>query len=80
MTSSNWKNGYDYGDNGAKDTYTANSYAWYDNAVQSQIVFDSESGSNTNPLYTTTYTYSASGQLTSAYVGDGRPRTSPTRR
>ncbi|HYD37424.1 MAG TPA: hypothetical protein VEA60_07410, partial [Allosphingosinicella sp.] len=74
VTSSNWKNGVDSGSNGAKDTYTTNSFAWYDGAVTSQIVYDSESGSSTNPLWTTTYVYNGAGQLGSAQIDDGRRR------
>ena len=43
--------------------------------MQSTIAFDSDTGSSSNPVYTTTFTYGASGQLTSVDIGDGRPRT-----
>lgn len=65
-TTSDAKNGvYQYA------TTTTNSYAWYDGAVQSSLTYAKTS----QPTYTTTYTLSGSGQLTSAYIGDGRPRT-----
>jgi YD repeat-containing protein len=52
-------------------TTTTNNYDWYDGAVQSTMTVAKTS----QPTYTTTYYYSPSGQLTSIYVGDGRPRT-----
>ncbi|MEA3064796.1 MAG: hypothetical protein QOJ27_1242, partial [Sphingomonadales bacterium] len=51
---------------------TTNSYAWYDGAVQSSIVYKPNTSQSTT--YTTTFYYDTSGQLTSIYVSDGRPR------
>jgi YD repeat-containing protein len=51
---------------------TTNSYAWYEGAVQSQISHRPNTSQSTT--YTTTLTYDGSGQLSSIYVGDGRPR------
>ncbi len=65
-TTSDSKNGY-----WQHSTTTTNSFAWWDGAVQSQVSF----AKTDQPTYTTTYSYGASGQLASIYVGDGRPRT-----
>ncbi len=53
-------------------TSTVNSYAWYEGAVQASVAYKPDTGQSTT--WTTTYDYSASGVLQSAYVGDGRPR------
>lgn len=52
---------------------TTNSYAWWDGPVASTIVHNPNTNNSTT--WTTTHSYSASGQLVSAYIGDGRPRT-----
>jgi trimeric autotransporter adhesin len=54
---------------------TTNAYAWYDGAVQSSTSYDSDTGSSTNPVYTTTYALSASGVITSASIADAHTRT-----
>ena len=48
---------------------TTNSYAWYEGAVQSQIVTTQTTTS------TTSFTYDGSGALASIYIADARPRT-----
>src|SRR6185369_14632980 len=48
-----------------------NSYVWRDNPLQN-VITNRPDGSTT---YTTTLSYNAFGQLTSAYIADGRPRT-----
>lgn len=69
VTTSNLKNGsYQAG------TSTSYTYTWRDGAVQSQISFDGNTGSSSNPLYTTSLSYDAAGRLTSAYISDGKPR------
>ena len=52
-------------------TTTTNAFAWWDGAVQSSMTYAKTS----QPTYTTTYTYTGSGVLSSIYVADGRPRT-----
>ncbi|MFC4291333.1 putative toxin, partial [Sphingorhabdus arenilitoris] len=71
VSSRNWKNGID-GD--APDTLTTNTYYWRDGAVQATITNDSDTGSSSNPIYTTTFYYDTQGQLTRAYIADGKPR------
>ncbi len=54
---------------------TVNTYAWYDGAVQSSIVYDADTGSSSNDVYDTSFTYDALGRLTSSYIDDGKART-----
>ncbi len=54
---------------------TTNSFVWFDGAVQSNISFDSNTSSGSNPIHTTTFNRDSSGDLTSTYINDGRPRT-----
>ncbi len=56
---------------------TTNAYTWWDGAVQAltQIYTDYPGTSSGDTNYTTTYNLTATGQLASAYIGDGRPRT-----
>ena len=56
-------------------TSTTTAYAWYDAAVQDYITYDSNTGSGSNPLYTTDLQLNAIGQLTGAAVNDGLPKT-----
>jgi YD repeat-containing protein len=53
---------------------TTNSYDYWDGAVQASIVYDSDTASSSNPIYTTTFYYNGVGQLSSVYIGDGKPR------
>ncbi|HKX77418.1 MAG TPA: hypothetical protein VJM34_02745, partial [Novosphingobium sp.] len=57
-----------------RNTSTTNTYAWFDGAVQSQIVYDDDT-SSPGSFYTTTFTNDAFGQTTAASVNDGRART-----
>jgi hypothetical protein len=70
--STNHKNG---NNSQAPDTSTINAYAWWDGAVQSQITHDTDTGTNSNPIYYTYYYYDAAGRLNSASVGDYLYRT-----
>lgn len=71
ITSKNYLNN---NDTDAKDTSTVNAYTWRDGAMQSAITFDSDTGSSSNTLHTTTMYYDAAGRLTSAYIADGKAR------
>lgn len=71
LTSKNYQNNNDAA---AKDTSTVNAYTWRDGAMQSTITFDSDTGSSSNTLHTTTMYYDAAGRLTSANIADGKPR------
>ncbi|MFN5128422.1 MAG: hypothetical protein ACK519_00810 [Sphingomonadaceae bacterium] len=51
---------------------TRNSYAWRDGAVQTQIAYQPNTSQGT--VYNTTFTLNALGQMTSAYIADGKPR------
>ncbi|PSJ42216.1 polymorphic toxin-type HINT domain-containing protein [Allosphingosinicella deserti] len=57
------------------DTRTDNTIGWYDGAVTTQVRFDENTGSTSNTIFRTTYNYNDAGQLQSAQVNDGRPRT-----
>jgi LysM repeat protein len=68
---SSYSTNYKNGNNGqAPDTSTINAYAWWDGAVQSQITHDTDTGTNSNPIYYTYFYYDAAGRLNSASVGD----------
>jgi len=69
-SSDNWSSA-----GGAKDTHTSTTFAWYDGAVTFQIRHDSDTADLYNAIYTTDYSYDASGQLASVRINDGRPRT-----
>ncbi|MDQ4086534.1 MAG: LysM peptidoglycan-binding domain-containing protein, partial [Pseudomonadota bacterium] len=71
-TSDTSKNGSD-GD--VSDTSTTNSFTWWDGAVQSQISYDSNTGDSGNALWTTSFSYGASGVLQSVSIVGGRSRT-----
>ena len=51
---------------------TRNSYAWRDGAVQTQIAYQPNTSQGT--VYNTIFTLNALGQMTSAYIADGKPR------
>lgn len=68
----NWKNG---STSGAPGTRIDNSFVYWDGAVQSQVRYDSDTGSSSNAIFTSSYKYDAFGRLTSTAVNDGRPRT-----
>ncbi|WEJ98121.1 MAG: LysM peptidoglycan-binding domain-containing protein [Candidatus Sphingomonas phytovorans] len=53
---------------------TVSSYAWYEGAVQSSVVYTPDTG-QPGTSFTTSYYYSGSGVFTSAIVADGQPRT-----
>lgn len=59
----------------APDTSTTNNYVWWDGAVVSSISFDSNSGSNSNPIYYSYYSYNGLGVLSQVAVNDGIPKT-----
>ncbi|GAA4044674.1 LysM peptidoglycan-binding domain-containing protein [Parerythrobacter jejuensis] len=67
----NYKNG---STSGVNHTRTTNTYAWYDGAVQSRVDFDSNTGSSSDRIYNSTYSYDSFGVLQSAQVNDGRAR------
>ncbi len=54
---------------------TSYSYVWWDEARVSSSTHDSNTGSGSNPLFTSTYSYDGLGRLASVYIADGRPRT-----
>lgn len=56
-------------------TLTSTTYTWYDGAVQDLVTYDYDTGSNSNPIYTTDLQLNAFGQLTGAAVNDGIPKT-----
>jgi YD repeat-containing protein len=66
-TSSNYKNG-----SFQQTSRTDNSFYWYDGAVQATIQHKPNTSQSTT--YTTSYSYTASGTLSSISVADGRPR------
>jgi len=55
------------------NTSATNTYVWWDSALQSAAAYKPDVSSSTT--WTTTWTYNAFAQLTSVYIGDGRPRT-----
>jgi hypothetical protein len=66
------------GNSTLQSTVTANNgYVWWDGAAQAStgLFTDYPSGGGNDTNYTTTYYYSAMGQLASAVIADGRPRT-----
>ncbi len=63
------------GTSGSTTSLTTNTYAWHDGAVQSSIRYDADTGSTSNAIYDTSFTYDALGRLTSSYIDDGKPRT-----
>jgi YD repeat-containing protein len=65
VATDNSKNGID-GD--AADTRTTNTYSYRDGAVQSTIVHDGDTGTTSNAVYTTSFSYDGQGRLTSKYV------------
>jgi YD repeat-containing protein len=69
-TTKSYKNG---SDSGAPDTSMTNTYAWYDGATLSRTDYKKDVTSSTT--YTSTYSLSPSGTVTSASINDGRPRT-----
>ena len=56
-------------------TLTTTTYAWFDGAVQDLISYDYDTGSGSNPVYTTDLQLNALCQLTGAAVNDGIPKT-----
>ncbi|WP_109807729.1 RHS repeat protein [Sphingosinithalassobacter portus] len=76
VTTKNYKNSRTTsGDSAAPDTKTTNTYEWWDGAVQNKVEYDSDTGTTSNQVYVSTYSYNGSGQLKSAHINDGRPRT-----
>lgn len=61
------------GTSGTTTSETVNTYVWYDSALQQKISYDADIFSSSNPVYDTTFTYNGLGQLTSAYIRDGKP-------
>ncbi|RYG94021.1 MAG: hypothetical protein EON58_17175, partial [Alphaproteobacteria bacterium] len=70
----NRKDGYD-GD--APDTVTKHNFTWGESGlVTKKTSFDRDSGTGADGAWQeTTYTHDGYGNLVSAYIGDGRPRT-----
>jgi YD repeat-containing protein len=62
-------------DNDVPDTRTDYSYTWRDGAQVASTTFDSDTGSSSNPVWTSTYAYDGLGRLASVRIDDGRPRT-----
>ncbi len=67
QTSINYKNN---NSGQAPNTRTDNTYQYFDGAVQATIRHDNNTGSGSNPVYQTTFTYDQRGSLTRAYMGD----------
>ncbi|WP_379549958.1 LysM peptidoglycan-binding domain-containing protein [Qipengyuania sp. DGS5-3] len=72
VLTTNTKNG---SNSGAPNTRTDNTYVYFDGAVQSQVLYDENTGSSSNTVFRSTYTYDGVGTLQSAQINDGRPRT-----
>lgn len=51
---------------------TINTHDWYDGAVETTIAYDADIYSTAVPVYTTTFTRNALGQLTKAQIADGK--------
>ena len=63
---------YTYRNNAYQGTSRTNTtYQWWDGAVASTVT---NKANDSAPTYTTSYYYDGQGNLASAYVGDGRPR------
>lgn len=60
------------GTSGSTTSRTVNSYQWWDSAVQSSISHKPNISQSTT--YTTSFYLNNLGQLTGAYIGDGKPR------
>ena len=71
ITVKNWRNGVD-GD--ALDTSTTTTHGWWDGAVTLTTSHDSNTGSSSNALFTSTYSYSGGGVLGSVLIDDGSDR------
>ncbi len=69
-THNSWYNG-----SSTTASSTSYSYVWWDEARVASSTHDSNTGSGSNPLFTSTYTYDGLGRLASVYIADGRPRT-----
>jgi YD repeat-containing protein len=67
-----WKDG---SDSAIPDTSTTFSYIWYDDARVSSSSYDGDTGSSSNPIFTSTYAYDGIGRLASVDIADGRRRT-----
>ncbi|GLK50146.1 hypothetical protein GCM10017620_31200 [Brevundimonas intermedia] len=55
-------------------TQTVYTYVWWDDARQAKISFDSDTGSSSNAIQTSTFAYDVNGRLTYVNIQDGRPR------
>jgi trimeric autotransporter adhesin len=60
------------GTSGSTTSRTVNGYAWWDGAVQSSI--QNKPNINQSTTYNTSFALNNFGQLTSAYIADGKPR------
>ena len=49
---------------------SSHGHLWFDGAVQSNISHDSDTGSTTDPVYSTTFDYDDQGRLNGATIGD----------
>lgn len=67
----NYKNG---SDSSVPDTLQSYSYQYWDGALQSGISYDSDTGSSSNAVWNTSYTYDSSGHIVQAHIADGQPR------
>lgn len=56
-------------------TRTDYAYSWWDDARQSSITYDSDTGSGSNGLHTSSFSYDVNGRVSSVYIADARPRT-----
>jgi YD repeat-containing protein len=54
---------------------TSYAYGLWDDARVWTSTYDSDTGSGSNPLFTSTYSYDGLGRLASVSIADGRPRT-----
>ncbi|WP_162254719.1 hypothetical protein, partial [Sphingomonas sp. Root241] len=64
-----WQGG---SDSAVPDTRTTYGYSWFDGAVQSSIQYRPDMNNSTT--YNTNFGLTASGQVASATIADGRPR------
>lgn len=67
-----WKNG---SDSAIPDTSMSYSYSWYDGARIGTTTYDKDTGSGSNPLWTSTYNYDGVGRVASVAIDDDRDRT-----
>ena len=59
----------------AADTSTSYTLTWADGSRVASSTYDSDTGSSSNPLFNSTYTYDGLGRIAKVTISDGRPRT-----